>query len=158
MRKRSRYRPKPQYANPVEAVLEKLMPVRAHTTYLLDLKIRNHGSMAALMRGQATSADMGNLIAMNNIVEALFRLGFGREYEHVMVNGYKTLKEVGRRFLLDKRVTLYAHEINALNLHMELHDAQMEVITVQDMDKAIALVNKEVASGKTERIIDKAPA
>ena len=30
-----------------------------------------------------------------------------------------------------------------LNLVMELHDAQMEVITVKDMERAVDLVNKE---------------
>jgi uncharacterized small protein (DUF1192 family) len=159
MRKRSRYRPKPQFANPVAAVLEKLTPVSAHSTYLLDLKIKNHGAMAALMRGEANKDDLSNLIAMNNIIEALCRMGFGTQYKEMAQAGHATMLEVSRRFVNGGgRVTLYAHEIRALNDHMELHDAQMEVITVQDLDRAIAYIKKEVARGNAQRIIEKAPA
>lgn len=151
MKKRSKYRPKSQYANPVVAVLERLAPIRAHTGYLVDLKIKNHAALSALVRGQAVKEDITTLISASNLVEALWRLGFGSEYRDVVFAGHAAILEVARRFRSnDERVTLYAHEINALNEHIELHDAQMEVITVKDMGRALAIVNKDLALGRFE--------
>ena len=45
-----------------------------------------------------------------------------------------------------------AHEMSHLNLVMELHDAQMEVITVKDMERAVDLVNKEFEQRKMRRM------
>ena len=46
-------------------------------------------------------------------------------------------------------------EMNALNTIMELHDAQMEMVTLKDMDKAIALVKEEYRQRKMTPIVEK---
>jgi hypothetical protein len=92
MRKRSKYRPKPVLANPVAYVLEGFAPVTSHANYLLDVRIKNHGAMTALTQGRATRADMDILVASLNIVEALYRRGFGADYKDVVHAGL----EVGR--------------------------------------------------------------
>ena len=140
MRKRSKYRPKPVLQDPLGYVLEGITPVSQHDSYLVDLKIRNHGAMTALTRGLATRQDIDVLIPAVNIVEALYRMGFGRDYFPEVRAGLDALFEVGVRGAESGRFVLKASEMDALNVVMELHDAQLEVITVKDMDKAIALV------------------
>lgn len=153
MKKRSKYRPKPQFADPLGVVLRRLEPMRLQSSYMLDMKIKNHAALRALVRGEATRDDLSTLIAMNNIVEALHRMGTGTDYRDVLMEGHKALLEVSRRFESGgAKVTLYAQEINAMNLHMELHDAMMDVITVHDMDKALAIVNRELALGRFEPV------
>lgn len=46
-----------------------------------------------------------------------------------------------------------ASEIKQLNDAMELHDAQMDVITLQDMEKALALVKKDYDQKKVVLIV-----
>ena len=140
MRKRSKYRPKPVLQDPLGYVLEGITPVSQHDSYLVDLKIKNHGAMTALTRGVATRKDIDALIQAVNMVEALYRLGFGREYFPEVRAGLDALHAVGVRGAESGRFVLKASEMDALNTVMELHDAQLEVITVRDMDKAIALV------------------
>ena len=140
MRKRSKYRPKPVLQDPLGYVLEGITPVSQHDSYLVDLKIKNHGAMTALTRGLATRQDIDVLIPAVNIVEALYRMGFGRDYFPEVRAGLDALFEVGVRGAESGRFVLKASEMDALNVVMELHDAQLEVITVRDMDKAIALV------------------
>jgi hypothetical protein len=154
VRKRSKYRPKPVLANTLGFVLEGMQPAAnvAGGSYLLDLKIKNHDAIDALRRGEATRAQMDTLIAMNNMTEALFRMGFGSEYGAVVAEGYSTMKEVCGRFARDGRVTLYPKELIALNAHLELHDAQMDVITVKDVERAINMINQEVAQKRAFRI------
>lgn len=143
MRKRSSYRPKPVLVNPLLYVLESLKPVKHHDSYLIDLKIKNHAAMESLTKGRAVRADMDILISMVNVVEALYRLGFGEDYGDVVQQGLDALHDVGKRGVQTGRFILKAHEMSHLNLVMELHDAQMEVITVKDMERAVDLVNKE---------------
>jgi 5-formyltetrahydrofolate cyclo-ligase len=152
MRKRSSYRPKPVLVNPLLYVLESFTPVRAHDSYLIDLKIKNHGALSNLTRGLADKEDVSTLINMVNVVEALYRLGFGREYGDVVKDGLEALHDMGRRGVQTGRFVLKAQEMSHLNLIMELHDAQMDLITVKDMEKAIDLVNKEFNQRKMRRI------
>ena len=111
-------------------------------------------AMKSLTQGQATRADMDDIIAMGNAVEALYRMGFGRDYDQVVSDGIHAILEVARRGAAKgNRFILTAQEMNALNNMMELHDAQMEVITVRDMENAMKIMQKEWATGKMTPIV-----
>jgi len=153
MRKRSKYRPKPVLLNPVGYVLEGLEPVRSHTSHAVNLKIRNHLALANLTQGKANREDIDVLINMVNIVEALYRLGFGKEYAQEVIAGLDALHAVAVRGKDTNRFILRSDEMNALNLICELHDAQLEVITVKDLDNAIDLVDKERRAKKMRPVI-----
>jgi hypothetical protein len=45
--------------------------------------------------------------------------------------------------------------MNALNGLMELHDAQMDVITIKDMERAIDIVNEEFRQRRMRPILEK---
>lgn len=148
MKKKSKYKPKPMLVNPLMYVLESFRPVRHHDSYLIDLKIKNHGAMSNLTKGLAVRADMDALINMVNIVEALYRLGYGKEYGDVVKDGLNALHEVGKRGVTSGRFILKAQEMSHLNTVMELHDAQMEVITIKDMERVIEIIKKEFEQRK----------
>jgi hypothetical protein len=152
VRKRSAYRPRAVLANPVAYVLEGITPVTRYDSYLVDLKIKNHAAMLAMTQGRAQRCDIEVLIAMSNMAEALVSLGFGKEYTDVMDTGRLALIDVGRRGLQAGKFILRAPEMTALNSLMELHDAQMEVITVKDVERGLALIKKRERSGQVERV------
>ena len=154
MRKRSKYRPRQILLNPLGYVLEGMTPVSQHDQFLVELKIKNHLAMSTLTKGLATRTDIDTLIATVNIVEALYRLGFGREYADVVKDGLDALRDVGKRGVESGRFILKSSEMNALNLVMELHDAQMDIITIKDMDKAVALVKEEFRQRKMRPIVE----
>lgn len=157
MRKKSKYRPKPVYLNMVERVLEGVTPVAKHDNYLVELKMRNHAAMEDVTKGRGTIKHMDTLLAMNNITEALWMMGFGKGYEDRLRDGHRTLLEVCRRGVATGSFVLRGSEIEALNALMELHDAQMEVITVKDMENAITLAKKVIGAKKATTIIQKEP-
>jgi hypothetical protein len=152
MRKRSSYRPRDKLVNPVAYVVEGLKPVKEHHSYLIDLKIKNHGAMSNLTRGLADKEDVNTLINMVNVVEALYRLGFGREYGDVVKDGLDALHDMGKRGVQTGRFILKAQEMSHLNLIMELNDAQMDLINIKDMERAIDLVNKDFNQRKMRRM------
>ncbi len=155
MRKKSKYRPKPVLANPVAYVVESLTPVAQHGQYLLDLKIKNHAAMTLLTQGNATRQDIDTLIQMANVCEALYRMGFGLEYEGVVKRGMDALFDVGYRGRDTNRFILKAVEMAALNELMELHDAQLEITVVKDLENAIKLVRREFAAKRMRNIASK---
>jgi hypothetical protein len=110
--------------------------------------------MASLTRGEATRAEIDALITMVNFVEALYRMGIGTEYKDVVQEGLDALHTVGKRGIETGKFILKAGEMNALNTVMELHDAQMEVITIKDMEKAFALVEGEYRARKMRPIVE----
>jgi hypothetical protein len=155
MRKRSKYRPKGVIMNPMAYVIESMTPVTKHDTYLVDLKIRNHMALTNLTQGKATRHDMDDLIAMGNVTEALSRLGFGKEHGDITRDGLDALHTVGKRGAESGRFILRAEEMRALNTLMELHDAQMDVITIKDMERGLKLVDEEFRQRKMRPIVEK---
>ena len=154
MRKRSKYRPKPVLVNTMGYVMESMTPIAAMDKYFIELKIKNHLALTRLTKGEADRTDIDTLIAATNVTEALYRLGFGREYGDVVKDGLDALRSVGRRGVETGRFILKSVEMNALNLVMELHDAQLEIITLRDMEKAIELVKEEFRQRKMRPIVE----
>ena len=155
MRKRSKYRPRAVLINPMGYVIESMTPIAALSKYFVDLKIKNHLALTNLTRGEADRGDIDILITAVNISEALYRLGFGRDYADVVKEGLDALHAVGRRGFKTNTFILKAAEMNALNQSMELHDAQLEIITLRDMEKAINLVREEFRLRKMRSIVEK---
>lgn len=156
MRKKSKYRPKGVVLNTLAYVMESMTPVEKHGSFLIDLKIKNHAAMAALTQGRAAKADIDMLIAMVNMVEALYRMGFGKEYADTVQEGLNAVREVARRGAQTGKFILKSTEMNAINTVMELHDAQMDVITVKDMEKAFQIVDNEWRQKKMKPILERA--
>ena len=143
MRKRSKYRPKKVLANPLGNVLEGLVPVSQHDTYLVDLQIKNHAAMKALTTGKATKEDFQLLLGMNNMANAFFEMKFGDQYEKELRAGGEALIAIGKRARQNGKFTIRAHEMNDLNTLMDLFDAQLGIARVKDIDDALAFINKE---------------
>lgn len=155
MRKRSSYRPKGVIRDPINYAVTSVQPITKYGSHILDVKIKNHGAMNALLYGKATRQDMDVLIAMTNVVEALYRLGFGKEYEDVVVKGLEAMYQIGTRGYPTNTFVCKLPEVAAMNELMELHDAQMDVITVRDMEKALDLVKREFRLQRMRKLGEK---
>jgi len=152
MRKRSKYKPK-------GVRLDVMSWVRAGFEVLdsrgLTLKIKNHAAMASIVRGTGTIADVDILISAMNITEALAVHGKGEEWLAEIRAAEDAIKSMAERGLrLNNKFLFTGPEMKALNLGMDIHDAQLDACTVADVEKAIDLVAKEVRL-KRVRIIEK---
>jgi hypothetical protein len=152
MRKKSKYKPRPLLQNVMGFVMERVATVTSHADYLTTLRIKNHGALAALTQGKATRFDVDTLIAAFNITEALYRRGFGTDYKLIVQQGQTALRTVAGRGKESGRFILRAEEMTAINQVIELHDAQLDVISVLDMEQAVIDVRREYAAGKMLQI------
>ena len=144
MRKKSSYRPKAMIANPIGYVMESVTMVKTDRKKILDLKIKNSEAMVALMRGQATRADIDILVAMSNVTEALIDFGFGKQHREIAVSGREAILKIVFRAVEKCKFIATGVEVQALNRLMDLHDAQMDVITLGDLEKAIHYINRKI--------------
>ena len=152
MRKRSKYKPKGVRLDVMGYVKENMTPVMHHDSFASDLLLKNHSALADLTQGRATKDTLNTLISALNVTESLWRLGFGKEYRNVVDDGLRALRSVGARGLESGKFILRSEEMEALNMAMELHDAQLEVITVRDMERALHIVHEEMRNKRATPI------
>jgi hypothetical protein len=87
---------------------------------------------------------MTTLVDMSNIVETLCSMGFGAEYRAISVEGRTAILNIIFRAVKHLKFTPTGPEIGALQAMLELHDQQMDVITVKELDAAIALAKQRL--------------
>lgn len=155
MRKKSKYKPRPIKADAVTWVINGFRNISDTGDVVLNLKIKNHEAIESLRRGQATRNDLDILIGAFNVTEALARMKIGDDYANEIKAGQDALLAIGKRGVSNNdRFILKALELTAINLTMEIHDAQLEVATIADLEKAMDIVTKEIKMRKARPIIE----
>lgn len=151
MRKRSKYKPRNVYLNPMEYVKQSVATLSSHKA-LLDLQLKNHSALAALTQGGASKRDVDTVISALNMAEAFCLHGHGADYVQEITSGLDALKAVCIRSIKTERFVLKAPEMQAINLAMEVHNAQLEIVSLRDMERARDLVISVIKNKKANVI------
>ena len=123
---------------------------------IVNVQIKNHQAVDALRKGIADHEDIDCIIAALNIAEALQRLGIGNEYRNEVRAAQDALYAVSKRGIdREYRFVLKAQELTAINLGMEVHDAQIEVTAIHHMEDALNIVQAEIKNRKARVILEK---
>jgi hypothetical protein len=154
VRKRSKYRPKGVILDPINHVLSGLKRVGSISAGV-TLMIRNHTALEAVRKGEGTREDIDILISALNMTEALAFFKFGDDWAQEIRAAQDALLEVGRRGVETGKFILRGAELSALNVGMEIHDAQLEVCTVSDMEKAMDYVTQCLINKKARSVVRK---
>jgi len=154
MRKRSKYKPKGVRLDNmtwVQAGLKKVDAIGAGTT----LKIRNHDAMNNLRMGKAERRDIDALIDAMNITEALANRGIGEDWKPEIRAAQDAMLELARRGVANGyHFIARGPELVALNLVMEVHDAQLETVTVKQLETAMGDVMESLRLKKMRPIVE----
>lgn len=138
MRKRSKYRPREKIDDPVAYVLSGFKRVNdAAGDIISTVRIRNHLAMATLLKGQGGRSELGDIMIAFRIMHALANAGVGKDWFPEIQAAEDALEAMrvrgeakGDRFLFT------GEELKAINLGMEIHDAQLEACTVAQLEQA----------------------
>jgi hypothetical protein len=153
MRKRSKYRPKGVRLDNmtwVQAGMKKLDELSAGIT----LKIRNHDAMNTLRQGVATKADIDVVIDAFNVAEALARRGVGADWLPEIAKAQDALYVFAKRGVeRGYKFVVRSEELNAMNLGMEIHDAQLEAVTVKDLESALMDVTENMRCKRMRPVV-----
>ena len=155
MRKRSKYRPKPIIPDTmtwVRAGMKKVDEISAGTT----LKIRNHDAINNVRLGTASRHDIDALIDAMNIAEALANRGIGEDWKPEIRTAQDAMLALARRGVANgMRFIAKGEELKALNLCMDVHDAQLETVTVKQLETAMQDVVESLRLKKMRPIVEK---
>lgn len=151
MKKRSKYRPKGVRADNISYVLSGLKGVTkisAGTTLL----IQNHDALNTIRLGTATRREVDMMISAFNVAEALAVRDVGNQYAAEIRAAQDAVFALATRGATTGRFVITGPELQALNLGMEIHDAQLEVVTVAELEKAMDYVREVIRNKRTRRV------
>lgn len=154
-RKKSKYRPKGVRLDATTWVINGFRNISETGDAVLHLKIKNHESLECLRKGEATRLDIDAIISAFNMAEALARMKIGDDYAAEIKAGQDALLAVAKRGVSrDDRFVLKAEELTAINLVLEIHDAQLEITTIGELEKAMDIVMKEIKMRKARPVLE----
>jgi len=137
MKKRSKYKPK-------GVIMDTMAWLRAGMTRVEEcsdgttLKIRNHDAMNQLRLGTATYESINAIIHAMNVAEALAKRGIGDDWTKEIISAQDHLFTLAERGVNNGyKFIVRGEELKALNLAMEIHDAQLNAVTVRELEKAM---------------------
>jgi hypothetical protein len=155
-RKKSKYKPKGVRLDATTWVINGFRNISETGDAVLHLKIKNHESLECLRKGEATRMDIDAIISAFNMAEALARMQIGDDYAAEIKAGQDALLAVAKRGVSrDDRFVLKATELSAINLVLEIHDAQLEITTIGELEKAMDIVAKEIRMRKARPVLEK---
>ena len=155
-RKKSKYKPKGVRLDATTWVINGFRNISETGDAVLHLKIKNHESLECLRKGEATRMDIDAIISAFNMAEALARMQIGDDYSAEIKAGQDALLDVAKRGVSrDDRFVLKAEELTAIMLVAEIHDAQLEITTIGELEKAMDIVMKEIKMRKARPVLEK---
>jgi len=146
VRKRSSYRPRGVVVDTMGYVKETLQPMKDRSESTI-FKLRSHQALTAIAKGQGTINDVNALVDALNVTEALARLNVGKDWSDEIQIAQDAISAMASRGLFSGKFIFKAPELTAVNLAMEVHDAQLDAVTVGKMQEAILLVRSVTRSG-----------
>lgn len=152
MRKRSRYRPKGIITDTISHVLGGFRLVQ-DTGKAVTLKIKNHQALVSMTQGKGTRDDIDVLIAAMNVAEALvITADLGGEYRQEIKGAQDAIYTMGQRGLSKNRFLFTGPEMQAMNMGMAVHDAQLDACTVGQLERALDYVAREIRAKRARAI------
>lgn len=153
MRKRSSYRPKGVILDTMRYVVEGLRRVDDTGSPALTLRLQNHSSLESILKGTGSRDDVDVLIASMNMAEALAMKGLGEEYRAEITAAQNAILAMAQRGLDKSRFLFTGPEMQAMRTGMEVHDAQLDVCTVAELERAMGLVEREMRAKRARLIV-----
>lgn len=154
MRKRSKYRPRKVFADPVTWVINGLRQVSEHEE-AIGLKIKNHSALSDVTQGHGDRNKVDVLIAAMNMAEALYTVNpdLGKQYAVEIKAAQDAIFHMARRGVEKGRFLFTDQEMQAINTGMEIHDAQLDACTVGELEASIEYVYEAIKHRRARAII-----
>ena len=158
MRKKSSYKPRGVRYDNMSWIMAGLKKVGTLPTAGVTLKLKNHEALDSILKGQGTKDHVDVLIAALNMSEALIRVRdeLGRDWSNEIKAAQDAIRTMGKRGVERGSFGFTGPEMNAMKFFMDLHDAQLDECTVQEMERALFIVSEEIRLKKARPIVETA--
>ena len=153
MRKKSNYKPRAVIADVMSYVKSGLLPLASIGDEAVKLKLRNHDALNKLRLGEGTHNDADIVLTAMNVAEALARdVKLGVDWLAEIDAAQEAVASLCERGLSTGRYVFRGPELVAINLAMDVHDAQLDACTVHDMERAINYTKAVIRAGGARRL------
>lgn len=133
--------------NTLEIVADRIKPIDKQDSWLLDNNLRSASALSALMRGEANRGDIDQLKCVNNMAIGLQKFDTGMEYRSITRKSADAIIAIAERRVRNGKFLATGPEIKALQDLLELHEAQLAICTVGDVNKAYEYVKNTLRTG-----------
>lgn len=114
---------------------------------LTELSTRNHAALNCLANGHGTRELWNQLCGAINVGNIMCERGMGDEYRAEMLAGRDALVMIGTRHLETEAFDFLDGEAAAIELALDVHDAQLENSRVVDKERAADEVVRRIRLG-----------
>jgi hypothetical protein len=154
MRKKSKYKPKGVRLDVMTWVQSGMKPFTS-VSLAVDIRIKNHVAIEQLRLGLADKENIDILIGAFNMMEGFSRMDIGSDWAEEIRAGQDALLAVAKRGVNNNmRFVATGLELTAINLSMEIHDAQLDVCTVRQLEQALDIVQEDIIYKRARTIKD----
>lgn len=155
MRKRSKYKPRKVFSDPVAWVINGFKPM-SESGEAVSLKIKNHSALSDITKGQGDKDKVDVLIAAMNMAEALHIVNpqLGKEYAPEVKAAQDAIYHMAKRGVSKGRFVFTGPEMQAMNTGMEVHDAQLDACTIGELEAAIKYVYEAIKHRRARPIVE----
>jgi hypothetical protein len=139
------YRPKAIMQNPLNQIIGGLNRLDAES--LTDLNIKNHAALYMIVTGAGTKYDVNKLMSCVNVANIMSQQGIGKDYRNDIILARDAMQSLGRRFAKLGKFEFVTDELAVMNHFMAIHDAQLEVARIIDVERAYDEVYRRLKHG-----------
>jgi len=139
------YRPKAIMQNPINHIIGGLKRIDAES--LTDLNVKNHAALYMIATGAGTKDAVDKLIGCVNMANIMSQQGIGKDYRDDIILARDAMQSLGRRFAKWGNFEFVPGEMAAMNQFMAIHDAQLEVARIIDVERAYDEVYRRLKHG-----------
>ena len=146
-RPRKAYRPRVVGCNNFEVALHGAAKAASYTADVTKAKIHHHMALVQLTAGTATAHDVRSLMDVLNVTQALIECAhLGDDYAELVTAAQGVLAEVVRLSGVRGKFGTTGSGLGVLRALVELHDAQLELVTGRELKVALARVMNKIRS------------
>lgn len=152
MKKRSKYKPRPIRVDNMSYVKSGLIHVADVPKAGVELELKGYEAFDEILKGNPTKHHVDDLIALVNVTEALALLRLGYDWLDEIRQANKVMVDMARRGLSGKGFRFTGEEMEIMRTILALHSEQLKNCPVKKMEEALMLVEKNIRSGKAQKI------
>jgi len=158
MRKKSNYKPKGVRLDNLGWVSSGLKKVGNLPVAGVELKLKNHEALEAVLKGYAIRDHIDVLIAAFNVSEALYHISplLGKDWAQEIREAQDAIYTMSRRGLKLGSFVFNASEMASAKLAMFVHNQQLDDCTVREMEQAIDYVATRMRNKQARQIVETA--
>lgn len=140
------HRPKTITLNPLNYFIGGLKKVDPEM--LVEIHCKNHESIRSIMTGTGTVEQYTQMTSFINMALILEVEHFDGTYRKLIEAGHAAGHAVGCRYLKLNKFVFRAHELAAINNTIIIHEAQMEMLRIIDIERAYDIIKERDRTGK----------